>query len=130
MLKINMQGARVVSLVGFVGVILGAFLPWSRVLIFSVSGTDGDGVITLLLGVAGASLIAFGRGSAPAWIAAVAGVAAFGVGLYDVANFPASSLAAIGMGLWLTLAASVLAAIAAAVPLALGSQVSSRESSE
>ena len=53
MLKINMQGARVVSLVGFVGVILGAFLPWSRVLIFSVSGTDGDGVITLLLGVAG-----------------------------------------------------------------------------
>ena len=33
------------------GVVVGSLLPWARAGIFTISGTDGDGVITLVLGV-------------------------------------------------------------------------------
>jgi hypothetical protein len=37
-------------LVAAAGLIVGAFLPWVTAGIFSVAGTDGDGVFTLVIG--------------------------------------------------------------------------------
>ena len=37
--------------------IVGAFLPWATLLGISVSGIDGDGIITLVLGIAAISVV-------------------------------------------------------------------------
>lgn len=39
-------------------IVLGSFLPWARVLLVNVNGTDGDGNLTLLLGGVAGALIA------------------------------------------------------------------------
>ena len=45
-----------------VAVLLGAFLPWVSIFGISVSGIHGDGVITLILSLAGLALLAFTSG--------------------------------------------------------------------
>jgi hypothetical protein len=110
----------VVLLIGGALLILGALLPWATASIgfikVSAAGTDGDGVITLLIGV---GVLVVG------WVALkprphqvvvilglLAGVAAGGISIYDIANVSShvnsaqarSSLvhASVGLGLWLT----------------------------
>ena len=116
-MTVQMSGAKVIALFGFAGVILGAFLPWAHVLFFSVSGLDGDGVITLILGVIGAALITFGRRGTTTLVAALVGVVACGIGLYDSVNLSivaqeSAGTASVGAGLWLTIFASALAVVA------------------
>ena len=41
---------QIIALAAGAIVILGSFLPWAKVLFFTLNGTDGDGVITLILG--------------------------------------------------------------------------------
>lgn len=74
--------------------VIGSFMPWARVLFFTVNGTDGDGIITAL--TAGLALIlvfvaarrdANGQSSFStlAW-GAVAAVIAAAVYVYDFVN--------------------------------------------
>lgn len=91
--------------------VVGSFLPWARAGIFSMSGTEGDGVFTavmggaiLLIGVAnrptvGAGMAILGLGVASLWISGAA------------ANNVLSNLGedAIGTGLMLTPAAALFA---------------------
>ena len=49
--------------VGCLLAVLGSFMAWEAVLFISVTGTRGDGVVTLLLGVAGLGPLA----AKPAW---------------------------------------------------------------
>lgn len=66
-------------------VVLGSFLPWARVLFFTLSGTDGDGTITLILGaLAIAGLFVKKNGAAIA--VAVLFLIVAGIGIYDYAN--------------------------------------------
>ena len=51
-----------VSAVAILVVALAAFLPWASVFGLSVSGINGDGVITLLMAVAGAIILAITSG--------------------------------------------------------------------
>lgn len=52
------QQQKIVVGTGAVLMVLGSFMPWATAGIFSVAGTDGDGVITLVLGVLiGASML-------------------------------------------------------------------------
>lgn len=93
-------------------VIIAAFLPWASFLGVSASGIEGDGVITLIVGIAGLAVLAFTsglfmepRGGKVADIALIvlAAIPAL-IGLIDTIN--AGGLAAIGM--YLTLIAGLV----------------------
>lgn len=47
----EMSNGEKAALVGGVLAVVGAFMPWATALGVSVSGTEGDGVITLVLGI-------------------------------------------------------------------------------
>jgi len=101
-------------------VVLGAFLAWATVTagLISVSraGTDGDGVITLVLGVVLAAtavglVMQNGARRVLASVATVVSVIIFAVAVYDIVDVQwlvneaeASGLvdASVGPGLWLT----------------------------
>jgi len=105
---------------------LGSFLPWAEVGPFSVSGTDGDGVLTLGLGVLIAVVAwpsmqkAIGRGRSIT--ASIAAGLALVVCVYDVVNVSSSDNdfieAEVGIGLWVCTAG----AIAVIVGLVLGAK--------
>ena len=41
----RLSAEKSIAVFGFAGVIVGAILPWARIIPFSVPGTDGNGVI-------------------------------------------------------------------------------------
>ena len=107
-------------------VVIGAFLPWVSILGISVSGLEGDGVITLVLGLAGAALLVFTSGvlgaepkksSKPADIALVVLSALVAL----IALIDMNGAAAIG--LYLTLFAGVAWLVAAIWHLAVAAKV-------
>src|SRR6185312_16728577 len=85
-----------------VGIVIGAFLPWVQVLGIGVAGTNGDGQITLALGVI---VIVFSL-LAKRWAAitlAVLGALCTVMAFADMTNSAAS-------GIYLTLAGGLVAA--------------------
>lgn len=113
-----------VSGVAILVVALSAFLPWVSILGISALGIEGDGVITLMLAVAGAVILAVttglvgsprtpGRASQIALIA-LAGLTAL-IGLLDMNG-------AAAIGLYLTLFAGVAWVVGAVWQLNLAKQ--------
>jgi Protein of unknown function (DUF2510) len=113
--------------------IVGSILPWATVRTgfgeLSVSGTDGDGVITLVLGIALVGLGLCGFTRARQILSGVSLLPALGVGaialidIVDVSNVAdelGSDFAqvSIGSGLWVCLAAAVLALVGGIIGLA------------
>lgn len=94
-----------VSAISIVAVILGAFLPWVSILGISVRGIDGDGVITLVLALAGAVILVLTSGvvgasrrpgrTSQVVLLVLAAIVAL-IGLFDMNG-------AAAMGLYLTL---------------------------
>ncbi|HEX5370106.1 MAG TPA: hypothetical protein VFY10_11880, partial [Dehalococcoidia bacterium] len=83
----NISGRQIVGLLGFVGIIAGSFMPWAEVGIVHANGTDGDGVITLILGLIGAvAIIAASGSSLLACACILVGLASVGIALYDISN--------------------------------------------
>jgi len=83
------MSVRIGGLVAAALVILGSFLPWATLDAFgaheTVNGMDGDGVITLLVGIAMAALFAIGkRGTLIA--AAVVSLVAAGIGAFELVD--------------------------------------------
>jgi len=109
-------------LLAVVGVIVGSIGPWVSSPLIDRAGTDGDGVITLLLGcIAGVLLLVRGPGSRWLWMAAALGVICFAVGFYDLVTVSSENtelfgrevdLIDPGWGLWLTTAASLFLVVA------------------
>jgi hypothetical protein len=112
---------RVSGIIAAVMLVLGALLPWATVsTVFgsmSASGTDGDGVITLLCGIAIG--VMFGLWKRPAVIVAavLAGIALL-VGIIDLVDIGRTSAdfggfvdASPGIGLFLTVLASIAALV-------------------
>lgn len=67
-------------------VVVGSFGPWATVLFFSVSGTEGDGVITLIIGIIAAVLSGLSMGSPSNVKFVILGVLhsiAMVIGIYD-----------------------------------------------
>lgn len=48
-----------ISIASMAVVVIAAFLPWVSLFGISARGTDGDGVITLILGLAGIGILAY-----------------------------------------------------------------------
>ena len=105
---------KAVSLVGFVALTVAVFMTWSDNAPFSKNGIDeSDGVLVLLFGVIGIALTVFGRRPRAVLInAAAAGLALIFtlLKLLDVS----SSVADVGSGLYLAIAASAIATAATA----------------
>ncbi len=117
-------------LIGAAAVVLGSFLPWASVSIFvgsiNVSGTDGDGVLTLFIGAV-LAFVAFramkpGITRGATIFAIVACLILFGIALYDFIDIQrvASDLssfsddvasASVGYGLWIVLIGSAVATV-------------------
>jgi hypothetical protein len=94
-----------ISAVAMLAIVVGAFLPWASVLGMSVSGIKGDGVITLILALAGLVLLALTSAllrpeRTQNKVAAIAGlglaILVTLIGLNDTTNFAA-------IGIYLTL---------------------------
>jgi hypothetical protein len=98
---------------------IGSFLPWATIGAFSKAGTDGDGVLTLLLAVAAAAFGIFGlpRARKGMLIASlIAAVLILAIGAYDMIDIgstegPFDIEVSVGGGLYLT----VLGAIAGVI---------------
>ncbi len=119
---------RVVVFGGAALLVIGALLPWVKAEagFFSVSknGMDGDGVFTLLFGGAIALVFALTRKpNTAAWLVIALSGLAGAIAVYDTIDVSnkadeltnsSSSIhvsASVGIGLWLTLAAAILALV-------------------
>ena len=106
--------------------VIGAFLAWATVSLGSTSlstaGTDGDGVITLVLGLAVAAgaialLAKIGPQRPPSAIAVVGSVIIVIITVIDVADVESVAGGgglvdvSVGVGLWLTLVGGIAAAL-------------------
>ena len=111
-----------VATTGFALVLLGSFLPWARVIsIFgtiSITATDGDGGLTMVLAVLGLLCIAISL-TGRHWLTSpglIVAVLALWVGLHDLFNIDSladSDFASIetGAGLWLVVIGGALAVV-------------------
>ena len=123
---------RMLVLGGAAALLLGALLPWveAEAGVFSVTknGTEGDGVLTLILAlvIAGVfGLVKAGRGTAltSLLLGALAGI----IGVVDIADVTAKARdlttssspvsASVGIGLWLTVASAIAVVVGGAFAL-------------
>lgn len=114
-----------ISAVSIVVTAIAAFLPWVSLFGISAIGVDGDGVITLILAVAGGVLLALSSGlvgeprqgkALPIALVVLAALTAL-IGLLDMNG-------AAAIGLYLTLFAGVAWTVGAAWQLTLSKQPS------
>jgi hypothetical protein len=99
-------------------VVLGSLLPWVTVHSafgsISIAGTEGDGVITLIIGLA----FAAGFAAKKTVLAALAGFAALGMAIYELTNVQSGirdaerelgefATASVGIGLWIVLIGAI-----------------------
>ena len=131
----NPLGA-VLMIVGGALSIAGSFLPWAKASVQSISATangmDGDGELTLILGIALAvfGVISLTRSVRPVTILGiVAGVLIAAIGLYDAStvkdDIPAEAIAGglkvtVEFGLWIVIAAGVIGTIGGVLALMAG----------
>jgi hypothetical protein len=94
---------------GFAMVIIGAFMPWSENGPISTSGTEGTGVLTLVLAVLGGVIALLDRRPRGMLIAVSAAALTLLFSLVDYVDIEGS----IGSGLYLTIAGSLIATAAA-----------------
>jgi hypothetical protein len=120
----NGSTARTVALLAAVAVIVGAIGPWQTTFIVDRAGTDGDGLITLVLGVA-AGLLVFVKPPGSRWlmVAGLLGAVCAVVGIADLINVNGSTqsiygrelkLVSPGWGLWVTAIAAIVLTVSAA----------------
>lgn len=88
---VNRRMPAIVALVGAVVIIVGSVMPWASVMdIYTVNGTDGDGVLTIICAVlAGAFVLPALMGKGPRWMFVIPlffGLVAAAIGGYDLAN--------------------------------------------
>lgn len=118
------QRQRYAGIAAGAALVLGAMLPWASIktIFGSVSATGlegGDGALTAALGILGA--VAVWKAGKWLWAAIVSGALATVIAIYEMANVgkivsevndTGIAAASIGIGLYLTLAASIVLGIA------------------
>src|SRR4249920_1344604 len=81
-----MKKASLIIVAAAVAAIVGSLLPWATAGPFSVAGTSGDGVITLLAGVATIAIVLAGGAI---WAAIIGGLIITAVSIYDLQQLSA-----------------------------------------
>lgn len=116
--------ARNVALLASVALVIGAIGPWQTTAMVHRAGTDGDGLITLMLAM-GAGLLVLSKPQGSGWmmLAGLLGVGCAFVGILDLIDIQTSTqelfgrevrLVSAGWGLWLTAFASLCLSVGAA----------------
>jgi hypothetical protein len=105
---------KAVLTAAFAAIVVGAFMPWSELDAFKENGTDGNGIATLVLAIAGILGTVLGRRPRAVLISASAALLCLLFALLDYADISSGS-ADVGSGLYLTLAGAILATVTAAV---------------
>jgi hypothetical protein len=91
--------------------VLASFMPWAQALVFSVSGTSGDGVITAVVGVLVVVLALVGRDE-PSLAVRITTVLGFGFAAYITwTDFSAVGVDLVGAGLVLAMIVSVIGVV-------------------
>lgn len=105
----------IATLIAAGAAILGALLPWASLGVLSAAGTDGDGMITLLLGVAAGIVAIAARYAVTAWsiVAIATGALVVAVAVYDINEVTSTAGVlgiepSVGSGLWITLLAGLV----------------------
>ncbi len=99
---------RGLLLVAFVAVVVGTFLPWSENPPFSETGLESsDGVVVLVLGLAGVAMTVFGRRPRAVLIAASCGALCLLFALLKLADVSGEGSPEAASGLYVTLAGSL-----------------------
>ncbi|MDI9978810.1 hypothetical protein [Rhodococcus sp. IEGM 1307] len=118
-LPVNYKPNVLAGFVACLAIVVGSLGPWATSLSFGVAGTEGDGVISLVLAaVAAAALFAIhARGGltkfGDRWLAPVAGVLVLGIGVIDAIEVNGNEVefmntmvsTGIGWGLWVVILA-------------------------
>jgi hypothetical protein len=99
---------RVLLAATFVIIAVAAFLPWSESGPFSETGTEGNGLATLVLAIAGVIATVLGRRPRAVLIAVSSAIVCLIVGLLDLSDV-SSGGSDVGSGLYLTIGASATA---------------------
>ncbi|RVW00837.1 hypothetical protein EF834_15665 [Rhodococcus spongiicola] len=121
--------ALIAALVATVGVMIGSVGPWVTIFGFSANGTEGDGVITLILGAAAAAALGvlLARNAPPRfgiqWTGTAVGVIGLAIAIYDMVNVSSEQEEffgqmigpSIGWGLWLLLLSSIALCVTATI---------------
>jgi hypothetical protein len=123
----------IVAMVASVGIVIGSLGPWLTFLVFNRTAADGDGAITLVLGIVALvvlfAIFNLGRNrkktgiAALGCVAALAGLGAFVVGVVDAVEVTSRRVelfgrtvgAQIGWGLWLVLISSLVLTVTAII---------------
>ena len=114
------NAASILTVAGAAVVFIGAFMPWATIGPFSAAGTEGDGVLTLILAIAAGAMGVPGILKSRKGLlvgSLICATLAFLIGAYDIANISTIADAPFGLdpqvgsGLYLT----VLGAIAGIV---------------
>ena len=107
----------IIGALGLGGIIVGSIGPWATAFIASVSGTDGDGKITLAFAGVGLVGLLVRQGYI---LTIMMALAALGVGIYDIINvshkaaqitFQGEQIAHVGWGLYVVVGGAVLAIV-------------------
>ena len=124
----------IAAMVASVGIVIGSLGPWLTFLVFDRTATDGDGAITLVLGIiATAALFVVlnlgwsrtntGRMVGLSWVAITVSVVTFLIGVADAVQVTSRKVdlfgrtvgPQIGWGLWLVLIMSLVLIVTAGV---------------
>lgn len=120
------NAASTLTVAGAAAVFIGAFLPWASVGAFSKAGTDGDGVLTLLLSIGAAGFGVPGiRGGKKGLLigSLVCAALALVIGGIDMADIGSMTDAPFGLevkiggGLYLTVAGAIAGVFGAALAI-------------
>jgi hypothetical protein len=106
---------RLLLLLAFAAIVGGAFLPWSKSGGFTTNGVGGDGLLTLVLAVAGAAVALLGRRPRAVLITLSAAGLCLLAALIDLADLSRSAGPDVGEGLYVTIAGAAVAAVASAL---------------
>lgn len=122
-----MHGARIGGLVAAAVVVIAAFMPWATVEFFvtiNVNGTEADGVLTLLLGLAAGVLVGVWKRPTVIIAAVLFGLAAI-IALFDLVNVGrvAGEMGDIGVSPGFGLVLTLLAALAGVAVAVVGQNV-------
>jgi hypothetical protein len=110
-----LAGNQVLRIGAGVGIVIGAFLPWVQVLGIGVAGTNGDGQITLVLGIVVIVLSLLAKRWAAITVAVLGALCAL-IAFADMTNAAASGIYLTLAGGLVALGAGIVAARARSVP--------------